>query len=373
MSDRGEEVAYVRLSVDANNNISGVLEHSFPSEGGDVSSAKIEVSGSAEGEDLTLDREHFVEYDTVWTPASSQNGSSVWQATPALLSVDDETEQSINTDQLSEADCATVNAALSGSTATSPTDNNSASTGDSLPVGSYCYAAEQGDYKTNAVVSVKENNSIDGTVIHEFPPQGDSYTTRIDVTGSADGKALNLYTIPFTQRDTIWVPLLEQSQETAWTATPEMLTVDAKSSQRNDVAEFAMAECDDVLAAINPLGGVAAAPFGTPAGQLLTGYDNVRTMPIQFEPGASSATVSDSVVRKTADLYVLQAQANQTMNLGISSERENAFFTVVSPDGNILAEGQNDAEFALPSDGFYKVAVTGTQGNASYEMSVGIE
>ena len=379
-SDRGEEAAYVRLSVNADSSVSGVLEHSFPPEGGDVSAAKIEVFGSVDGEELALDKEHFVEYDTVWTPTDSENGSSTWQATPALLSVDSETEQRINTAQLSQADCATVSAALSGSTDTNlPSQNspgqtdNPVAVSDSLPAGVYCYAAEQGEYQTYASISVKADNSTESTIIHRFPPAGDSYETRVDAIGTADDVALSVYTIPFTKYDTAWLPLLNQSKNTVWTATPEALTVDADSSQRNGDTEFAAVDCDDIFESMYPLGGVYAGPFGTPGSRLLTGYDGVRIRPIQFEAGRFSATVADRVVRAFADLYILDARASQTMTLDMSSPEENAVFAVVSPQGEILAEEQTSAEIELPEDGFYKIAVAGTRANASYELYVGVD
>ena len=265
---------------------------------------------------------------------------------------------------------------LDASTATnpsSPTTDNSAPTGDSLPAGVYCYAAEQGDYQTYASLSIKDDNSAESTVIHKFPPAGDFYEMRIDAIGRANGTALNVYTIPFTQYDTAWVPLFEQNQETVWTATPETLTVDAESSQQNDNIEFAAADCDDIFDDIYPLGSVAVGFPGSPASGLLTGYDNVRTRPIQFDSGRFSATVADSVVRGTADLYILDARASQTMTIDLSSVEDNAVFTVVSPQGNLLAEEQTKAEVELPDDGFYKIAVTGTRGNAAYELYTGVD
>ncbi|MEM8506029.1 MAG: hypothetical protein AAF716_23130 [Cyanobacteria bacterium P01_D01_bin.1] len=377
ISEQNNETTYARLSVSADNRVSGTLEHNFPAVGGDVSASKIEVSGRANGPELRLDREHFVEYDTVWTPTDSENGSSVWQATPTLLSVDDATEQSINTKRLSEADCASINTAFSDTTAANPSEESASTSpapfASTLPVGVHCYIAEQGEYKTYADVSVKEDGSVDSTVVHKFPPLGDAYESRIDATGRANNTTLSLYTIPFTKYDTAWLPLLDQSKESVWTATPERLTVDAASSQRNNVTKFAAAECDDVRAAIYPLGGVYAGRPGSPASTLLTGYEGVRTRPVQFEAGRFNTTVSDAVPRGMADLYVLRAQANQTMSLDLSSNVNNAVFDVVDPDGNILSSSQTNAEVTLPGDGFYKVAVAGTEGNASYELYVGIK
>ena len=97
-----------------------------------------------------------------------------------------------------------------------------------------------------------------------------------------------------------------------------------------------------------------------------------RSRRIQFARGRSSATVQDAVVRGTTDTYVLNARANQTMRVNISSVEDNAVFDVVAPNGQTLESETTSFSGKLPATGDYRIVVGGTRGNATYKLQVGI-
>ncbi|MBV6627182.1 MAG: hypothetical protein KI793_30295 [Rivularia sp. (in: Bacteria)] len=97
-----------------------------------------------------------------------------------------------------------------------------------------------------------------------------------------------------------------------------------------------------------------------------------RTIRINFDTGTSSKTVKDSVVRGTRDIYLLNANKGQQMNVNITSLEDNAVFDVISPNGKILQQEAKSWSGKLPQKGDYKIVVGGTRGNASYELTTEI-
>ncbi|MBK1695431.1 hypothetical protein CKO09_11880 [Chromatium weissei] len=108
---------------------------------------------------------------------------------------------------------------------------------------------------------------------------------------------------------------------------------------------------------------------------------------IQFPTGQSSITVSASVVRGDRDRYSVVAKRGQTMTIAIRAIEDNAVFVLYAPkyriesDDSIAGEtlpnaGEGDDVMAwtgvLPSSGRYLIAVGGTRGNASYQLTVTI-
>lgn len=113
--EAGDVHSYGRINIDADNKVSGGIQHDFPAQGGDVSSILISVDGTANGESLDLRKSSFSEYDTVWSfvPGELVDTESVtWEATPQALSVDADTAERISADQLESSDCALVNRAM---------------------------------------------------------------------------------------------------------------------------------------------------------------------------------------------------------------------------------------------------------------------
>jgi len=103
----------------------------------------------------------------------------------------------------------------------------------------------------------------------------------------------------------------------------------------------------------------------------------IRTRRIDFQPGASSATVKDAVVRGTRDAYLLGAGQGQRMTVKITSLEENAVFDLESPPnqaGNRQLMRQESVSWSgtLPSNGDYRIVVGSVRGNASYQLQVSI-
>ena len=101
---------------------------------------------------------------------------------------------------------------------------------------------------------------------------------------------------------------------------------------------------------------------------------NSRSRRIEFAPGASTASVSASVVRGDRAVYVLRADRGQTMAITINSTQEQggALFDVISPNGEILSSSSASFSQALVQSGDYRIIVGGSRGNASFSMTVSI-
>ncbi len=125
---------------------------------------------------------------------------------------------------------------------------------------------------------------------------------------------------------------------------------------------------------------VAVTEAATPERSLVTASDEQEQRPevfgidsvIRFDPGGTSATISDAVVRGEHNRYTLEAAAGQTMNVDVVSLEDNAVFDVLGPDGAVLVAGVTTASIALPADGVYTLILGGTRGNASYDLTVEI-
>ena len=91
-----------------------------------------------------------------------------------------------------------------------------------------------------------------------------------------------------------------------------------------------------------------------------------------FNPGSSSATLSDAVVRGDRKTYLLGAQNGQQMDVSITSLEDNAVFDVIAPNGVVLSQEQTQESLTLPSSGDYLVVVGGTRGNATFDLTIAI-
>jgi serine/threonine protein kinase len=93
---------------------------------------------------------------------------------------------------------------------------------------------------------------------------------------------------------------------------------------------------------------------------------------ISFEPGATSDTVTDSVLLGERVTYTLEAAAGQTFSVSITSVEGNAVFDLIGPGLEVLASESTGMSLTLPTDGDYTVVVGSTRGNASYTLRVDI-
>ncbi len=114
------------------------------------------------------------------------------------------------------------------------------------------------------------------------------------------------------------------------------------------------------------------------ADSLNTGREVYQKQPcllsqIRFAPGTNSATVNQSVVRGSRNIYLLRANQGQRMDLKITSLENNAVFDVIAPNGEILTTEATQSSLKLPATGNYEIIVGGTRGNATYKLNVKIQ
>ena len=93
------------------------------------------------------------------------------------------------------------------------------------------------------------------------------------------------------------------------------------------------------------------------------------TIRVQFPAGTFGTTVHGVVNGGALKRYLLRAGAGQTMTVTIAAAANNAQFSVLAPDGSVLAGVQTSTSVALPSNGDYTVAVWSTSGNATYDIT----
>ena len=97
---------------------------------------------------------------------------------------------------------------------------------------------------------------------------------------------------------------------------------------------------------------------------------------IVFEPGATSATIDDSVAAGEVDLFVLQALAGQTMSVNLHSPKGSAVLAIWGADGTVLISdhaGARDWTGQLPSTQDYYISVSAVAGTATaYTLYVSV-
>ena len=91
---------------------------------------------------------------------------------------------------------------------------------------------------------------------------------------------------------------------------------------------------------------------------------------IHFQPGTNGAVVSSSVVRADVDAWFVDAYAGQVLSLDLTSIETNAVYDIYSPSGDLICREETASSIVLPESGEYLIAVSGTRGNATYELSV---
>jgi hypothetical protein len=94
---------------------------------------------------------------------------------------------------------------------------------------------------------------------------------------------------------------------------------------------------------------------------------------ISFAKGATSAVAKGSVVRGDRKTYIVNAAKNQSMTLSVTALESNAVVDLVGPDGKVLKQEATTVKQVLPATGDYQVIVSGTRGNATYEVKIAIE
>lgn len=222
-----------------------------------------------------------------------------------------------------------------------------------LTPGQYCYRLDNDTLTENIRLTVNAAGRVTGdvqaTIHNEAAGYYSSYVRKL--TGALSGNQANLQL-------TTWIEYDVQKSSATWTVRADSLKTDRET--------LSAADCTEVSRAFQ-------GPDGLEAEDLLAAATAVNTERVKFKPGSSSTAISQSVVRGERDVYLLGAEGGQRMNLTITSLEGNAVFDLVDPSGLVLARESTQEELILPHTGDYQVIVGGTRGNASYELSVGIE
>jgi hypothetical protein len=95
--------------------------------------------------------------------------------------------------------------------------------------------------------------------------------------------------------------------------------------------------------------------------------------PISFAKGATSAVAKGSVVRGDRKIYLVNAAKNQSMKISVTALESNAVVDLIGPDGKVIKKEATTVKQVLPATGDYQVIVSGTRGNATYEVKIAIE
>jgi len=238
------------------------------------------------------------------------------------------------------------------STSSGPTAAPGPAADPELAPGQYCYGIETEDLSGVARLRVQSEGQVNGdsqvTIHQEEASYYSSYIQQL--TGQLQGNQL-------TAAVTTWIEYDVQEDEVTWSVTPTNLTTDQGTFTELDCA-----------VAREPFLG----PNGLEAADLLDGATAIHSQRVQFEPGTTAAEVQQSVIRGERDLYLVNAQGGQQMQLELTSLENNAAFDVVAPSGLILARESTAETLFLPHTGDYQVIVAGTRGNASYRLRVEI-
>ena len=191
----------------------------------------------------------------------------------------------------------------------------------------YCFSVANDDLDSTARIYI-QGNQVTGRVQATIQNEQESYYTSYTQTlqGTKKGNQLNLNITTKIELDT-------QKTQEIWTLTADSLNTGREVYQRQPC--------------------------------LLS--------QIQFAPGTNRATVNQSVVRGSRNIYLLRANRGQRMDLQITSLENNAVFDVIAPNGEILTTEATQSSLKLPATGNYEIIVGGTRGNATYKLNVKIQ
>lgn len=228
-----------------------------------------------------------------------------------------------------------------------------------LPAGSYCYAGNDGINEMYARMTVSDSGEVSGDTRIYVSNDDEGYFTsafqRFDGSFDADGS--------LDASLTTWIEYDIQESTETW--------IVSASGLQTPVSTVEEAPCDVVRDAYVDA-TLPGTDTGVTAEELLDRTFRVDER-VSFDAGATSATVSNAVILGEADRYTLEVSGGQQMTVSITSLEDNAAVDVVSDSGLVLAVEVTSSEIFLPHSGDYFVIVSGTRGNATYDLTVTID
>ncbi len=260
--------------------------------------------------------------------------------------------------------------AESASSASSDDNTPEADTASSTELGAiapgeYCFAFDDGVTDSTIRLTIASDNTVTGTTTATIQDIENSYFTSYEqmVSGMVEGGELDLDVTTSIELDT------QQTQET-WQITGSTLN--------NGQSTFVQADCSGLTSenSLESGNSLDSSNASDNQGLIALGIDPSAVnapVRVQFDPGSYSAMLENAVIRGTRDLYLLGAQAGQSMRVTITAIENNAVFDILSPNGNVLRQEALSADVVLPETGDYQIVVGGTRGNATYQLDVSIQ
>lgn len=95
---------------------------------------------------------------------------------------------------------------------------------------------------------------------------------------------------------------------------------------------------------------------------LTIAQNDIRTEPVQFEPGANSAVIESAIAGYETVDYILRASKGQYMNVSMATDNTGNYFNILAPGESeealfIGSTQGNQYEGILPESGDYKIRV----------------
>jgi hypothetical protein len=106
---------------------------------------------------------------------------------------------------------------------------------------------------------------------------------------------------------------------------------------------------------------------------LETGESKPAYRRVQFQRGASSATVRGKASIVLPDTYLIGARAGQVMTVQLTAPRKSVRFLVMTPKTNLIADNSRGWSGALPETGDYTIIVDGDEVGGTYSMTISIK
>ncbi|NJL37173.1 MAG: hypothetical protein HC840_27855 [Leptolyngbyaceae cyanobacterium RM2_2_4] len=228
----------------------------------------------------------------------------------------------------------------------------SVASGEAIAPGRYCYRADLPTQTAVLRLTVAANQTVTGdsraTISDEAQGYYSSYAQKISGSVAGDQLVAQIRT---------WIEYDVQDTDETWSITPDKVITPQM--------ELTTAECEEVRSRFTNEDGLEAS-------DLLDSATAVHTEQVQFEAGRNGTVINHAVIRGERDVYLLNAQGGQQMEIALTSTEQNAAFDVVSPSGEILTTEAQSETVSLPHTGDYQVIVGSTRGNATYELQITI-
>lgn len=106
---------------------------------------------------------------------------------------------------------------------------------------------------------------------------------------------------------------------------------------------------------------------------LETGETKPAFRRVQFQRGASSATVKGKASITLPDTYLIGARAGQVMTVQLTAPRKSVRFLVMTPKTNLIADNSRGWSGALPESGDYTIIVDADEVGGTYSMTISIK